>query len=76
MFRVERFTNAQGIPLDQLHFHNFPPGSIVVVSVRLTEIQEKALSSLHELMRSQVFCLASERLFYRETLIMMKPTLI
>ncbi|THD22434.1 Glycogen debranching enzyme [Fasciola hepatica] len=53
MFRVEPFTNAQGMPLDQLCFHNFLPGSIVVVSVRLTETQEKALSSLHELMRSQ-----------------------
>uniref|UniRef100_A0A183AAW8 Glycogen debranching enzyme n=1 Tax=Echinostoma caproni TaxID=27848 RepID=A0A183AAW8_9TREM len=53
MFRVEQIKNAQGIPIDRLCFYNFPPGSVVVVSVRLTEAQEKSVSSLHELMRSQ-----------------------
>lgn len=54
MFRVERYTTSQGSQADKLHFFDFPPGSVVVVSVRLTEQQEQAVVDLKHLLNGQV----------------------
>ncbi|KAF6777105.1 hypothetical protein AHF37_03479 [Paragonimus kellicotti] len=53
MIRVERYSTKHGSQLDRLHFHNFPPGSVVVLSARLNESQEKAMVQLNAMLNTQ-----------------------
>ncbi|KAF7260333.1 hypothetical protein EG68_02500 [Paragonimus skrjabini miyazakii] len=56
MIRVERYSTKHGSQLDRLHFHNFPPGSVVVLSARLNESQEKAMVHLNAMLNTQFGC--------------------
>lgn len=53
MFRVEHGGDKQ---CDRLYLHNFLPGSVIVVSVRLTSIQEQALCDVHAVLDRQFTC--------------------
>ncbi|TGZ58141.1 hypothetical protein CRM22_009755 [Opisthorchis felineus] len=56
MFRIERCSNRQAGSTDRLHFHHFPPGSVVVISACLTSSQERAMSTLHSFLITQFGC--------------------
>ncbi|CAH8497026.1 unnamed protein product [Dicrocoelium dendriticum] len=56
MFRVEHITTELGDISDRVHFHSFPPGAVVVISVRLSEQHENALGGIHTMLSNEFGC--------------------
>lgn len=55
-FHVESYSDEHGVMVDSLLFYNFPPGSVVVVSIKLDESQQQAIADLHNFMSQQFDC--------------------
>ncbi|KAK4475741.1 hypothetical protein MN116_001003 [Schistosoma mekongi] len=55
-FHVESYQDEHGVNVDNLIFHNFPPGSVVIVSIKLDDSQQQAIADLHNFMSQQFDC--------------------
>ncbi|CAH8605798.1 unnamed protein product [Heterobilharzia americana] len=55
-FHVKSYQYEYGVTVDSLVFHNFPPGSVVIVSVKLDDNQQQAIADLHNFMSQQFDC--------------------
>ncbi|CAH8590703.1 unnamed protein product [Schistosoma turkestanicum] len=55
-FRVESYPDEHGVVVDSLIFYNFPPGSVVIVSIKLDDSQQQAIADLHNFMSQQFDC--------------------
>ncbi|CAH8641298.1 unnamed protein product [Schistosoma bovis] len=55
-FRVESYSDEHGVMVDSLIFYNFPPGSVVIVSIKLDDSQLQAIADLHNFMSQQFDC--------------------
>nr|CAH8871998.1 unnamed protein product [Trichobilharzia regenti] len=55
-FHLNTHQDESGVVVDSLVFHNFPPGSVVIVSVKLDDNQQQAIADLHNFMSQQFDC--------------------